>query len=112
MYAHRFSWLLAGNIIPEGQYVLHAPHSVCGHKNCVNPAHLRLGTHAENMHDMIADGSTLRGTKHPRSKLTEEQVREILKRSGENQRILSEEFGVSCVLINRIINRKCWKWVN
>ena len=111
--SHRFSWLLAGHTIPEGLCVCHAPHSICGHKNCVNPAHLRVGTHAENMHDKIADGTTYkpRGTKHPSNKLTEEQVREIRRRSDENQTRLGEEFGVSQNTINLIINKKTWIWL-
>ncbi len=110
--AHRFSWLLAGHTIPEGMCVCHAPHSICGHKNCVNPQHLRVGTHTENMRDMITDGTSLRGTKHHKNKLTEEQVREIRRRSDENQRILGEEFGVSHGTISDIIIKKRWAWLD
>jgi hypothetical protein len=54
--AHRLSWLLAGNTIPEGHEICHE----CRLKNCVNPAHLRTDTHANNMRDKIRDG-TCRG---------------------------------------------------
>jgi len=109
--SHRFSWLLAGHTIQEGLCVCHAPHSICGHRNCVNPQHLRVDTKAANNRDMIADGTSNRGTKHPNNKLTEEQVREIRRRSDENQRILGEEFGVACNTINNIIRRKNWCWL-
>jgi len=108
--AHRFSWLLAGHTIPEGLCVCHAPHSICGHRTCVNPQHLRVDTIAANNHDTIADGTSSRGTKHHKNKLTEEQVREIRRRGTENQRILAEEFGVSYVTISNIINKKIWTW--
>jgi hypothetical protein len=110
--AYRFSWLLAGHTIPEGLCVCHAPHSICGHKNCVNPAHLRVGTQAENMRDKITDGTSLRGTRNASCRLTEEQVREIRRRCTENQRILGEEFGVARNTINDIIRRKNWAWLD
>lgn len=46
--AHRCAWVIANNqMIPQGQHVLHS----CDTKLCVNPAHLRAGTHKENMQD-------------------------------------------------------------
>lgn len=36
--AHRFSWVLAGNEIPEGMFVYHT----CASPSCVNPRHLRV----------------------------------------------------------------------
>lgn len=107
MYAHRVSWLLAGNTIPEELILRHK----CRSKNCVNPEHLETGTHAQNAADMIRDGTSTKGIKHPRAALTEEQVKEIRRRCTENQRLLGQEFGVDHATISDIILRKTWNHI-
>jgi hypothetical protein len=104
--AHRVSWLLAGNTIPEGNLIRHK----CRNRHCVNPEHLETGTQTDNMRDKVRDGTTpnFKGINHPRVELTEVQVREIRARYTENQRELAKEYGISQGTIGDIIHRRTW----
>jgi len=54
-YAYVVSWRLTNGPIPDGLKVCHdCPGG--DNPNCVNPAHLFLGTQAENIRDMHAKG--------------------------------------------------------
>lgn len=107
--AHRFSYLVYYGEIQDGLHVLHS----CDVRDCVNPSHLRLGTHAENMQDMAhkGRGQVRRGDECSFSKLTESQVRDILK-SPETGPELSRTYGVSRNTIYAIRNGKNWRHIH
>jgi len=49
---HRVAWELFNGPIPKDLQILHK----CDVRNCVNPQHLYLGTHSDNMQDRIKSG--------------------------------------------------------
>lgn len=102
--AHRLSWSAANGVpIPDGMFVLHS----CHNKLCVNPNHLRIGTHCDNMMDMVAAGRSLRGERHPHSSLTNAAVVAIRAASGP-QKEIAGRFGISQSAVSFIKNRKRW----
>lgn len=109
--AHRLSWVLHNGPVPDGMHVLHS----CDVRNCVNPAHLSLGTHAENMRDMAVKGRVVNadvtGEKNPMAKLNRELVAVIRARfaAGDTQRLIAETFGFSPMCINRVVRGISWK---
>lgn len=108
--AHRVAWMLTHGAIPEGQMVLHS----CDNRACVRLAHLSLGSHRENMDQMVARLRYEHGEGHHSNRLTEAQVREIKRRlrDGEEVAPLSREFGVTYTAIHFIKIGRNWKWLD
>lgn len=111
LYAHRVAWSLMNGKIPDGMYVLHK----CDNRSCCNPNHLFLGTHQDNMSDMVNKGRQSRisrpGAMNPNAKLTESQVIEIrskYKLGGTTLKKLASEYGVSFSNISRVIRGQHW----
>lgn len=107
-YVHRLAWMLAnGPDIPEGRHVCHR----CDNKLCVNPAHLFVGTNAENRADSVAKGRHSHGTTHQWAKLDEATVLAIreARRGGLTVKELAEKFDVPYKTIDKVVYRASWK---
>jgi len=109
---HRVAWELHhGRAVPDGLVVRHS----CDNPPCVNPAHLLLGTIADNNRDRDERGRQVapQGEDHGNAKLTDEDVamiRELLRARVSQYRI-AERFGVSQGLISLIKRGKAWTHV-
>lgn len=105
--AHRVSWELHNGPIPDGMVCRHD----CDNPGCVNPAHLRIGTHADNIADKVARNRQAKGEGNGRARLTAPQVLEIRRRgdAGESRTALAREFGVDHRTIVYIIQRVNWR---
>jgi hypothetical protein len=106
--AHRVAWMLFRGDIPGGLCVCHK----CDVPTCVNPAHLFLGTAADNAADRDKKGRNvnLRGESHGNAKLTEEAVR-LIRASIETQWTLARRYGVWQSVISAIRLRRTWRHV-
>lgn len=108
--AHRLAWIAAKGSVPPETQVLHK----CDTPLCVNPEHLFLGTHLDNMRDASKKGRLHGkpprkiGEAHPAAKLTEQQVLEI-RASGIGCRIAARMYGVTSDHILHIRSGRKWR---
>lgn len=111
--AHRVSWMLNIGPIPTGLEVCHR----CDVPACVNPAHLFVATHYENMMDRDRKGrhkagEQPNGEEHWFAKLTEDEVREIRANTTDTNAKLAKKYSVAIATISGVRLRRSWKHVS
>lgn len=110
LLAHRVSWELANGPISSDLDILH----LCDNPACVNPLHLKTGTHQDNMRDRNLKGrqARVRGEAHGCHKLTQadiDYIRERYAKGDISQKALGIEVGVRQSQIGRIVRGLNWK---
>lgn len=112
--ASRVSWQLHYGDIPDGLWVLHK----CDNMNCVRPDHLFLGTHRDNMLDMVRKGRHrrvgLKGMDHPMRKLSDGDVLAVRAMYNTGRFlpcVIGELFSVTPECVSRIIRRQTWRHI-
>ncbi len=84
----------------------------CDNPKCCNPAHLKIGTHAENMLDMRLKGRarSCPGSSSKMAKLTETDVAQILGNKMSAADVMSL-FKIGKSATYSILRRRTWKHV-
>jgi hypothetical protein len=106
--APRVMYYLATGVQPGGLHVCHK----CDAPSCCNPAHLFLGTDADNAADRDVKGrlGPREGVNNGRAKLTEKQVLEI-RASNASLVTLAARYGVCYVSISQVKSHQTWKHI-
>jgi len=113
---HRLEYCKHNNVTLveiRGKIVMH----ICDNKSCINPAHLVLGTQADNIKDMWNKGrenTTIRavGARVNTAKLTEADVRRILAIKHPTAIDIARQYGVSHTTIGALLHGQTWKHIH
>lgn len=109
VFAHRLSYEIHFFTPPRDKEVCHR----CDNKLCVNPAHLFLGTHQDNMRDLKAKDRNPHGETHPKAVLSDSLVLEIrrLVASGTSARSLALRLGLHPTHVSQVASGRLWPHV-
>jgi len=111
--AHKASYLLFIGKIPDGIVVRHK----CDNPSCVNPSHLELGTHQDNMNDRRDRQRGARGDRYNSgtAKLNPVAVavmRHMYSRGLKSQSALGRAYGVTQGAVWRVVHGKNWGYLS
>lgn len=110
---HRLAYTLSVEIIPDGNVVMHS----CDNPPCCNPTHLTIGTHKDNVYDMMSKGR-MKGRRASSQepgcapKLTEADVKDIrdeYAKGGTSYAKLALKYHLHRNYVANVVKRKVWK---
>ena len=107
---HRVMWEQANNASADGFVIRHA----CDNRGCVNPAHLNIGTNADNTRDRVERGRNAQGDTSGAAKLNSRQVADIRARWRPRvvtKKQLAMEYRVCLDTIHKVVHRVYWRSV-
>ncbi len=102
LLAHRYIWEQFNGPIPPKMFILHQ----CDNPTCVNPQHLFLGSHQDNMKDMTVKRRQALGQRNGKATLSDQAVNDIRNiYTGRYGQIteLARIYNVSTSCINGIV---------
>lgn len=106
--AHRVSLAISGKEIPDGLCACH----ICDNPPCVNPEHLWIGTHKQNMWDSVEKDRHhhLRGEQMHIAKLKTPQIHQIRQMGldGVANAIIAQQFNVHQSTIRKVLDGRTW----
>lgn len=108
--AHRIAWHLSCGPIPTELFVLHK----CDNPKCVNPNHLYLGSHGDNMNDRsVRNRCNQKGERNAGAKLNDNIVRDIfaLREEGHTHKYISDKTNIRRTHVTKILNKQIWSHV-
>lgn len=105
-FAHRVSYAIAHGSLDPALYVCHT----CDNKPCVNPKHLFVGTHQDNVDDMVRKGRVSHGEAHHTARLTPPEVEVIvqLHNDGRMHREIADIVGCDVSTVSEIVTGHAW----
>lgn len=112
MQAHRHIYMQNNEEDITNKVIRH----MCDNPPCVNPNHLKAGTHQDNSNDMVARGRQrkAKGELNTAAKLTRDNVYEIrsLLVEGAAVNAIAKKYGVGTTTIYAIKTGQNWGWLN
>ncbi len=106
--ATHVAWFITHAVWPS-MHVLHS----CDNPGCVNPSHLREGTHADNMRDKVERRRCKHGVNHFRARFVDDDIRAIRGRlaSGDRAGVIAKDYTVATSTIRAIEYGLTWTHV-
>ena len=102
---YRHIYRLYKGIPKKGMVIRHT----CDNRKCINPHHLIIGTHKDNVMDRVKRGRSAVGNKNGRAKLTARQALSVYRDKKSTRTELAKKYGVDSQVIRKIQIGETWR---